>query len=491
MPLGGGYTNTPGALNQQSEQTQDIDCPSCEYSGPFVVLNTNAPGDKVSAICPNCRKQSSTMAITPMRDNGGQLMKDERGHIKLKHTAQKRDKEGLPTKDNYRGPRIPSYDEELGPQDVDSISPFTEERQDYKYESKPFCCASYVPGSLEELLIKEAQSFGMDEMFAPIVMDSATESGSANCPVEFCGSDNTSALSDGDYMCNDCGFEFKKGDGLDSLASDTKQVKTAQKYDEMMWGKGGFDRPSMDHSRDISVSDPMGEDMDDSLDTWDCDLCGGTVIPQGKLGSRVHGRCRNCGMNSSYSLAEVQEKIVAKASKLTTEELSDLQEPGVRAASGDALKKMVKTADGSQPVHLNVGPDCQWCPKLRRSVSYVVCSDYCIDGRREPVKANKKDRPESYTDYLLEGGDPNGKVVCGYKLWIEREMDRQYPGWLNDHIKKAGGKIVGSDTPFGNQRINLDEGQRGRLPSYPQEFNVEKLMEERRHDNPDTRTDND
>lgn len=410
MPMDAGTTNTPGMLEQQKQQTDDIDCPSCEYTGPFYVLNTNAPGGKISVICPNCRKQSSSMAITPQRDNGGNFRKDEKGNIKVKHTAQKRDSEGIPTKENYRGPRVPRFDEEVGPEDVDSISPFTEERQGYKYTSKSVCSASYVPGSLEEMLVREAQSIA------------------------------------------------------DEFPED-------------------FEKESDDEDYDFE---------DDTEDSWPCDMCDGEVFPIGKMGSRVHGRCRNCGMNSSHSMANKANSIGLNktASVVTTDELETLTEPYMRSVSANAVEKLIKTADGPESVFLHVGKDCQWCPKLKRSVSFVVCSDYCIDGRREPANASKKS-PETYTDMLIEGGDASGRVVCGYKEWMKREMDRFHPGWVNDHIKSMGGKILGGDTPFGGQRMNLDDGQRSRLPSYPSEFNVEKTLEERRKNNPETGTDKD
>jgi hypothetical protein len=40
---------------------------------------------------------------------------------------------------------------------------------------------------------------------------------------------------------------------------------------------------------------PYGEDSD----PWECGICMGEVVPMGALGSREHGRCRDCGMDQS------------------------------------------------------------------------------------------------------------------------------------------------------------------------------------------------
>ena len=49
---------------------------------------------------------------------------------------------------------------------------------------------------------------------------------------------------------------------------------------------------------------------------WECEMCGGEVIEMGGLGNRLHGRCRQCGMDSSIDVtgnsqytADEQEQI--------------------------------------------------------------------------------------------------------------------------------------------------------------------------------------
>ncbi len=46
------------------------------------------------------------------------------------------------------------------------------------------------------------------------------------------------------------------------------------------------------------------EDLSNDLDAygWGCPACGHTVDPLGCLGTREHGRCRSCGLDSSRSL---------------------------------------------------------------------------------------------------------------------------------------------------------------------------------------------
>ncbi len=120
----------------------------------------------------------------------------------------------------------------------------------------------------------------------------------------------------------------------------------------------------------------------------------------------------------------------------------------------------------------------QWCPKVRHAVPFYVCSHYCIDGRRIP----QTDREfETYKDYLIEGGDEFGKVFCGYKDWLKREVTGQYPGWVEDYIQQRGGEVSKNFKPFQHQ-MNLDDGQRRQMPVYPDHKLIEKRLEvEKKH----------
>lgn len=67
-------------------------------------------------------------------------------------------------------------------------------------------------------------------------------------------------------------------------------------------------------------------------------------------------------------------------------------------------------------------------------------------------------------------------IIPGYKEWYDREVDKYYDGWLDDHIENSGGKVVGSNT---EKMMNLDEGERYHAPEYPREAITEKLLESR------------
>ena len=72
---------------------------------------------------------------------------------------------------------------------------------------------------------------------------------------------------------------------------------------------------------------------------------------------------------------------------------------------------------------------------------------------------------------------PDPKAIQpGYKEWYEREVDKYYDGWLDDHIENSGGKVVGSNT---EKMMNLDDGERYHAPEYPREAIYEKLLESR------------
>jgi hypothetical protein len=175
-----------------------------------------------------------------------------------------------------------------------------------------------------------------------------------------------------------------------------------------------------------------------------------------------------------------ESKVIQSASVITEKDLSenDLKtlEDGSKILTSNAKVKLAKEAAMYPQVSIMPASQngaCQWCPKLRSPVSMDICATKCIDGRRIPQKEN-----ETYQDYLISGGDPNGKVVCGYKEWLKREVDAYYPGWIEDRIKRNGGDVVGGDTNFGNRKMNLDEGEKRHLPRYPEEFLIEKAMEE-------------
>lgn len=127
----------------------------------------------------------------------------------------------------------------------------------------------------------------------------------------------------------------------------------------------------------------------------------------------------------------------------------------------------------------------QWCPKVRHSVPFYVCSHYCIDGRREPQDSGKF---ETYKDYLINGGNEFGKVFCGYKDWLKREVTGQYPGWVEDYIESKGGQISKNIQPF-DHKMNLDKDQRRQMPVYPDhKLNEKRLDVEDHHKYKDQRS---
>lgn len=48
------------------------------------------------------------------------------------------------------------------------------------------------------------------------------------------------------------------------------------------------------------------EDEEDA-DAWQCRMCGGPVVSMGVLGRRMHGTCRNCGMQVSRTVGDDEE----------------------------------------------------------------------------------------------------------------------------------------------------------------------------------------
>lgn len=71
--------------------------------------------------------------------------------------------------------------------------------------------------------------------------------------------------------------------------------------------------------------------------------------------------------------------------------------------------------------------------------------------------------------------NPND-FIPGYKDWYDREVDKYYDGWLDDHIENAGGSIPGSNT---EKVMNLNDGERAHAPVFPTEAIYEKLLEGR------------
>lgn len=83
---------------------------------------------------------------------------------------------------------------------------------------------------------------------------------------------------------------------------------------------------------------------------------------------------------------------------------------------------------------------------------------------------NTVDRKENRSSPKAQDFDP------GYKDWYDREIDKYYDGWLDDHIENAGGSVPGSN----NQKtMNLDKGERAHAPVFPVEAVYEKLLENR------------
>ena len=161
---------------------------------------------------------------------------------------------------------------------------------------------------------------------------------------------------------------------------------------------------------------------------------------------------------------------------ITDEQKEVLNTPITTKMSSNAKEDMITKTAMYDAVYMMPGKS-QWCPKLRTAVSMHTCAFVCPEGRRIPqVKT-----AETYTDYLINGGSDDGEVKCGLKMWMETEMDRYKPGWVEEHIQKMGGEVAGSETNFGNRKMNLDPKERRHLPRYPEEKLVEKQLEERHH----------
>lgn len=340
-------------------------------------------------------------------------------------TAQKRDENGIPTKDNYFGPRVFRMHEDVAPQGIPSISPHTTEREEYKNQHKVIQSIAGIMNESNETIYPEGLEAKIYE-------------------------------ASGSYI--------------------TKYIKALSKEEVFAYISEKY--PDI-HVWDINVAAP--EDWKQE-DVKVIDLT--TTEPEKEPRKPDAEFCMGMAASTSKGI-----KIATlKDNQLTDEQVNKLSCPHSKCSTKCAKIALIKEAAMYDQVQLVPGNGdglSQWCPKLRAPVQMSTCTLRCIDARRVPT--NKK--WENFTDYLIEGGDPNGKVICGYKEWITREMDRFYPGWVEDHIIKAGGEISGSETNFGNRRMNLDEGERRHLPRYPEEKLIEKQMdvEEKHHFVPETK----
>lgn len=328
----GGFKAEPNSSKLQ--WTTSLDCDRCDHDGPFIATNPRVWRTTLEVMCPKCKKIKNVRAVIDPK-NGKYIRINDKIKVKdepvdapifekkrVKKSAQKRNLDGIPEKDTFKGPRIMRMHEDVNPQGVKSIGPFTKERENYKNEHKVI------------------QSAGL------------------------------------------------------------KDVKTQNK------------------------------------------------------------------------LTENEKEILSNSSKIMTDAAK--QELAKSAAMYPQVSVMPASQHGL----------CQWCPKLRATVAMDVCATKCIDARRIPQAKGF----ETFRDYLLGGGDPNGIVVCGYKEWLKREVDAFYPGWVEDHIRRAGGEVVGSETNYGNRRMNLDENERRHRPRYPEEFATERRLEERHNYVPEFKT---
>lgn len=67
---------------------------------------------------------------------------------------------------------------------------------------------------------------------------------------------------------------------------------------------------------------------------WECEICGGEVHEMGGLGNLLHGRCRQCGMESSidmtgknqYTLEEEAQIKVLLEGAIEAEEVFEIEE---------------------------------------------------------------------------------------------------------------------------------------------------------------------
>lgn len=332
-------TQPLGNSDQDTEWSSDLDCDRCPHNGPFVIIKKRQNQKSIEVMCPKCHKiRNVKAAINPkngefqMENNKIKVIDEPIGPPILQSSkiksAQKRNLDGIPTKDSFKGPRYFKQYEEVNPQGKNTIGPFTKEREEYKLESKVFQATSNTKNPIQTKKAKEILQL-------------------------------------------------------------TKEAKT------------------------------------------------------------------------NKNLSELEKQIIASPNKTITEAAK------IELAKTAAMYPQISV--------LPANGAAQWCPKIRNTISMDVCATKCIDGRRIP----QTEGFEKYQDYLIQGGDPNGKVHCGYKDWLKREVDAFYPGWVEDHIKRMGGEVVGSETNYGNRRMNLDDGERRHMPRYPEEKLVELQLEQR------------
>lgn len=55
----------------------------------------------------------------------------------------------------------------------------------------------------------------------------------------------------------------------------------------------------MCYTTDVSESEEAAMSVEDWLEPDPCAACGGDLVLLGSLGSRVHFRCRHCGLDQS------------------------------------------------------------------------------------------------------------------------------------------------------------------------------------------------
>lgn len=390
--------------------------------------------DDPTGLSTQVRRNDSIMNKTPNNMNSGDYEK----------VAQKRNIDGIPTKDSYKGPRVFRMHEDVGPQGKNTIAPFTKEREEYKNEHKVIQSTA-------------APIYGPDNLPPPppIPSDGLLDGGF------YYSDEDLDAKSD--WYCVAVG-----GDGLEAPKI-VKGRNQAEVYDFLS------DRFPHVKSWDIGSEPAFLFRHDPDVEHLDVDADSGK--------SNEKPEASEDSMPQTMPLDSIQRNMKSTAMPLTESELEVLAKPHNKLMSETAKSKNLKTAAMYDQVSLMPGSGaglCQWCPKLRASVQMTVCATKCIDGRRIPQV-----KPwENYSDYIANGGDPDGKVICGYKEWMAREMDKFYPGWVEDHIEKMGGEVSGSETNYGNRRMNLDEGERRHLPRYPEEKLIEKQMEvEERHRN--------
>lgn len=178
----------------------------------------------------------------------------------------------------------------------------------------------------------------------------------------------------------------------------------------------------------------------------------------------------------------LQPVVTATQPELVTEDIKNAVKDAKRTISHQVKKELLKEAAMYDAVYALPATQhqlCQWCPKLRRSVSMDFCTLYCPDARRLPTTEGY----ETYRDYLLAGGPASGLIVCGYKEWLRRELDAYHPGWVEEHVKKRGGETFRTEETAEVRKMNLDQGERSKAPLYPTHYLLERRLEDARKEN--------